>query len=277
VSEAEGAMRFDLRRRVEALAAAHPALRRALTIALFLRKDLVARGARAPIDRDYGVWTQRTVPLYLSRTGTPSDDHIVPYAGCVPSVLRWAIESLSAVDGATFLDIGCGKGRALIVASEYAFARLIGIELNPEVAALGRMNARRVARRHPDRAPIEIRTGDASAPDLPDGDLVVFMYHPFGRPLVERLCRLLVDSLASGRSISVIYENPVHSDIFDVQPAFHRWRAEMRECTAEEAPFAFDSEDATVIWRSVADAPAARVAARPIIVVKPEWRVILGP
>lgn len=270
-------MRLDLRRRIQALAAAHPALRRALTIALFLRKDAFARGARAPIDRDYGVWTQRTVPLYLSRTGTASDDHIVPYAGCVPSVLRWAIESLPAIDGATFLDIGCGKGRALIVASEYSFARLIGIELNPDVAALAHLNARRVARRHPDRARIDIRTGDASAPDLPDSDLVVFMYHPFGRPLVERLCGRLVDGLAAGRSICVIYENPVHGDVFDAAPAFHRWRAEMRACTADEAPFTFDPDDATVIWRSSPDPIAAGAAARPIIVVKPEWRVVLGP
>lgn len=270
-------MRLALRHRAQALAAAHPALRRALTIALFLRKDLFARGPRAPIDRQYGVWTQRTVPLYLSRTGAASDDHIFPYAGCVPSVLRWAIESVPTIDGATFLDIGCGKGRALIVASEYPFARLIGIEINPDVAALGRRNARRVARRHPDRAPIEIRTGDASAPDLPDGDLVVFMYHPFGRPLVERLFRKLIDGLATHRSISVIYENPVHGDVFDTSPAFHRWRAEMRACTADEAPFTFDPDDATVIWRSLPDPIAARAAARPIVVVKPEWRVILGP
>lgn len=274
----EAAINLDLRRRVHAAAEGHPGLRRALTIAHLLRKDLFARVPRPPIDLAYGVRTQRTVPLYLSKTGAAADDHIVPYAGCVPSVLRWALDSLPPVDGASFLDIGCGKGRALIIASEYSFARLVGIELNGAVAALGRLNARQVARRHPERTPIDIRIGDASAPELPDGDLVVFMYHPFGRPLVKRLCRNLADGLTGGRSITIVYENPVHGAVFDEHPAFRRWRAAMLPCQPDEAPFTFDPDEAIVIWGAAVDTVGASIEAeRPIVVVKPGWRVSLGP
>jgi predicted RNA methylase len=40
----------------------------------------------------------------------------------------------------TFVDIGSGKGRALIIAAEYAFKRIIGVEYSPSLATICRRN-----------------------------------------------------------------------------------------------------------------------------------------
>ena len=47
-----------------------------------------------------------------------------------------------------FIDVGAGKGRGLLVASEYSFRKVIGIELNAEMAAIARQNVERWTRAH---------------------------------------------------------------------------------------------------------------------------------
>ncbi|MDB5700789.1 MAG: hypothetical protein JWL66_988 [Sphingomonadales bacterium] len=270
-------MGFGLRRRLETATARHPLLRRALTIGYIIQSNVSAAKRPHPLDRRYGVSTQAHVPLYLSKTGTSADNHIIPYAGCVPTIVSNVLDDLPDLGTSSFVDLGCGKGRALIVASERPFRRIVGIELNPELATFARRNARRVARDYPQRTAIEILIGDASIPLLPDGDVIVFMYHPFDATLVETLSVHLAAAQATGRAISVIYENPVHGDVFDRHPAFSRVSAAMLPCSEEELPFAFDPFEAVVVWRAPARNPndIPEEAQRAIVVVKPDYRVIV--
>ncbi|MBV8894771.1 MAG: class I SAM-dependent methyltransferase, partial [Acidobacteria bacterium] len=43
----------------------------------------------------------------------------------------------------TFLDLGSGKGRTLLMASEYPFRRIVGVELLPELHQVAEDNIRR--------------------------------------------------------------------------------------------------------------------------------------
>ena len=45
------------------------------------------------------------------------------------------LDQVSNFSQFTFIDIGSGKGRALLLATEYGFSRIIGIELLPELDA----------------------------------------------------------------------------------------------------------------------------------------------
>jgi tRNA1(Val) A37 N6-methylase TrmN6 len=55
---------------------------------------------------------------------------ILPYAGSQPSIVRAGIALLPDHNQYAFVDLGCGKGRALMVASEFSFARLVGVEIS---------------------------------------------------------------------------------------------------------------------------------------------------
>lgn len=270
-------MGLGLRRRLEEAATRYPKLRRVFTASHILWADRLSHRRRHPIDRLYGIRTQSPVPLYLNRAGSAVDAQIVPYGGCVASVLRHVLARLAPVDAGSFIDIGCGKGRALVIASEYPFRRIIGVELNPDLAAAARANARRVGRRFPDRTTMDVRVGDASEPDLPEGDLVVFLYHPFGRMLVERLCAHVASAAKDRRSVTIVYENPVHGAVFDAHPAFVRRYAAMLPCSEDELGFVFDPQEAVLVWHAASDEIAVdRPASRPIVTVKPEYRVIVG-
>ena len=106
----------------------------------------------------------------------------------------------------TFVDLGCGKGRVLLIAAERPFRRVLGFEISPELAAIAHANVQRY-RSPPDLlAPIEIVEADVTAVDMPDGDLLVHLYHPFETHVTEAVLRRLEPSEeGSPRLVMVAY------------------------------------------------------------------------
>jgi SAM-dependent methyltransferase len=78
----------------------------------------------------------------------------------------------------TFIDLGCGKGRALLIAAEFEFSRLIGVEHSPTLAIVAQKNVEAAQHRFPGRC-LEVRHADAASFDRPDAPCVVFFYTPF--------------------------------------------------------------------------------------------------
>jgi SAM-dependent methyltransferase len=115
-----------------------------------------------------------------------------------------------------FVDFGSGKGRALLMASQYPFRRVIGVELSSMLHAAALRNVAVFERRNPGAARIELVCGDALRYPIPEGHVVCFLYNSFGRPLVEKMIEN-VDLARRGRSrhIFVVYRNPVCADLFD--------------------------------------------------------------
>ena len=204
------------------------------------------------------------------------DEEVRAYAGCSPSALRAALETIPNLDGANFLDLGCGKGRALLVARAFPFASLTGIELSPYLAKVARANADIVKHRTPGR-PIEIVVGDASAPQIPDGDVVIFLLNSFGRALVDRLAETIAaaDARAPSRRIFMVAMNPVHGAAFDARPELSRWFAGTMPYAPEEIGFSPDVDDAVIIWANAAAGQSPHRADHDIVIVKPDWRCAL--
>ncbi len=115
-----------------------------------------------------------------------------------------------------FLDLGSGKGRALLLGSLYPFRRVIGVELSPTLHAIAVRNAAIFRKQWRGAAPIELVCADALLYPMPEGPLVCFLYNSFGRPMVARLVENL-DAARQGRSrhIFVVYRNPVCADLFE--------------------------------------------------------------
>jgi SAM-dependent methyltransferase len=105
----------------------------------------------------------------------------------------------------TFVDIGCGKGRALLIAAEFPFRRLLGVELAPELCAVANANLAL----NPDwTSRISITNGDATTFVYPEGPLFIFLYTPFLVPLVRRFMANLEGQLRrSPRPAYLLYAN----------------------------------------------------------------------
>jgi SAM-dependent methyltransferase len=132
-----------------------------------------------PFDRTHGTHTSG----FMASSELPADSKsragAVFYAGSQPSVMRKAFASLPNLAGFCFIDLGCGKGRALFVATEFPFASIHGVELSPELSDIARSNATLFAKRHPERMPVQVTAGDALEFPFPPGNLAIFLSNPF--------------------------------------------------------------------------------------------------
>ncbi len=186
-----------------------------------------------PFDQIHGVDTSGLVPARHLATGHANDEHVTAYYGVAPSILRALIGHWRdtvpphSISSYTFLDIGSGKGRGLLVASEFRFRSVIGIELNPALAAVARRNvAHWIAAHAADPtsepiAPIEIVEGDALDFPLPNTPLLLFLFHPFEAPVLRQLLRRIETQLATRPgTLDLIYVNAECANILDRNPAF---------------------------------------------------------
>ncbi|MFM0070207.1 methyltransferase domain-containing protein [Paraburkholderia sediminicola] len=230
-----------------------------------------------PFDRRYGTDTSGYVPAEELLANESFRDHAFPYAGSQPSVLRLALAALPPVDSCTFLDLGCGKGRALLVASEFPFRDICGVELSPPLAEIARRNAAIIAQRYPQRTAVRLAVGDASTFPLPAGDLVLFLYNPFGAELIAKVVAGVEAALAAEhRSVYIAYYNPVFGHCFDASPLLRRRFARVLPYAAEELGYGPDKDDALVIWQGgAAPSPIAPADAR-IVVTSSGTRALLA-
>jgi SAM-dependent methyltransferase len=90
----------------------------------------------------------------------------------------------------TFVDVGCGKGRALIVAAMYPFQRIMGIEYAPDLAKACRKNLKTL--HLTERC--EVVESDAAEFKFPNGKLFAYICNPFGRVVFDRVLRNLAST-----------------------------------------------------------------------------------
>ncbi|MES1210398.1 MAG: hypothetical protein ABUS79_31045 [Pseudomonadota bacterium] len=232
---------------------------------------------RHPFDRANGTDTSGSVLVEQMRIAHdhPAFATTVAYGGSQPSVIRAAIRALPSVDRATFIDLGCGKGRPLLVATEFPFRDIVGVELAEDLAQIARANAAAIAARHPERKRARIEVGDAGAFPLPPGDLVLFMYYPFRSAMTARIVSALERAIdQEPRAVYVIYVNPIDFALFDASPRLIRRWAHKVPHAREEVGYAPESDDTVVIWQG-GTAPPPLEPANGRIVAPPDSRAQL--
>jgi len=148
---------------------------------------------------------------------TPANLHNTAYYAISPSAFTRALELLpEPTSGFTFLDIGCGKGRALLVAAQFDFARILGVEISPELCRVAEANTGTNPR-------IEIHQQDATSLTFPATPLVVFLYHPFLAPTLRRvLTNLERHHRANPHTTYLLYANNTYPKLLVRFPFLHQ-------------------------------------------------------
>jgi hypothetical protein len=196
-------------------------LRRLAGITLRVTVRSALRYTPLDFDRAHGVDTtdelglhDRTVPLHdrdgRGRYEPTTPTHFRFAMGQVPAPLeRWA-----------FVDIGSGKGRAVMLAMAYPFRRVEGVELDPALHRVAQENLRRY--RGPRRCgQVAVHCGDATTAPLPPGDVVVFFYNSLSGELLERfLDHLEASAREAPRRILLVYSSPMRRAAVERRPAF---------------------------------------------------------
>lgn len=127
-----------------------------------------------------------------------------------------------------FVDLGCGKGRVLMLAARFPFDPIRGVELSGMLCNKARFNLQKYARHFPRAAHVEIHENNAADYPIQADENVFFMFNPFDDGFIEVIVKKLHKSLADHpRALYVIYNNPVHARAFDqaeILPFRRRYR-----------------------------------------------------
>ncbi|MFW8692391.1 MULTISPECIES: class I SAM-dependent methyltransferase [Mesorhizobium] len=120
----------------------------------------------------------------------------------------------------TFIDIGSGKSRTLLLASQYPFAEIIGVEFARELVDIARSNIERFRDPSQKCRALSVVEADAAAYDFPQVPLVVYFYNPFSKDVFDIVLMNLVSSLERHpRDCVIVYGSSSHRAIDWARPA----------------------------------------------------------
>ena len=208
-----------------------PPNRQAEIIPIHTPKSAAKPGPIHPFDQLYGTDTSGLIPHAGLLTGHAHDPYITAYYAVAPSILNTILDlwlqtsPLQPIQRYTFLDIGAGKGRAMLTASLHPFRDVLGVEINPTLAAIARENIRLFAQNPyaAPLAPVSLIEADALAFPLPHTPTVAFLFHPFEAPMLRRFLALVEQRLHQHPApFDLLYVNAELSAVLDRHPAFTR-------------------------------------------------------
>ena len=180
-----------------------------------------------PFDLQHGVDTSGLLHSLKLSSGQANDAHITADYGSAPSSFRAAVvqwqqtltDTPYSIAEYTFIDIGSGKGRVVMMASDFSFRRILGVELNPKLTAIARENlAKWNASPHP-CTDLAVLHADALTAPIPDSPVLFYLFNPFD----EHVMRLLLDrlfALSQTRTapFDIVCNAPYPSELIDVLP-----------------------------------------------------------
>ena len=184
---------------------------------------------RHPFDLEFGVRTSGLVAGRHLTAGHRHDRHITAYYAIAPSVFRAIIvrwrrcRPIAPIDECTFIDFGAGMGRAVLLASEFRFRAVIGVELHPALVRISRRNMALWRGGGRAVAPMRMACRDVTELPLPEGPCVAFLFNPFGAPVLRRLLRGWSRTFAVREGkLDILYVNNEQESVIKREPGFER-------------------------------------------------------
>src|SRR5271166_1783309 len=106
-----------------------------------------------------------------------------PYQPTDPALFHEMLDALKAAAALdfrefTFLDLGSGKGRTLLMAADYPFRRIVGVELLPTLHQIAQENLHRYHNQSQRCFTVETICGDATEFAFPAEAIVLFLFNP---------------------------------------------------------------------------------------------------
>lgn len=185
-------------------------------------KKILSGPPRDPFDAMYKTDTARIVSVGALDIPDEKLAHSNRYEAVLPEdffrVLSHVPDDFHEYD---FIDIGSGKGRALLLASRFPFRQIVGVEHS---ASLTEVAARNIRAFHDEKQQCRNVTAiceDATAFHIPNTKVVLYLHNPFDLQLMLAMVRNTEESLrANPRRLFVVYHRPVHREAWDASPMF---------------------------------------------------------
>jgi SAM-dependent methyltransferase len=129
----------------------------------------------------------------------------------------------------TFIDLGSGKGRALLLASDYPFRRIVGVEVIPELHAIAVQNIRKYSSPSQQCQNINSVNADAREFAYPPEPTVLYVFNSFPERVLEKVLQKFQRSLLEHpRKAVIIYHSPELEHVLTGLQGFRKLSGDLR-------------------------------------------------
>lgn len=166
-------------------------------------------------DQTYGVETSRMIGLDDLGGVGPHQEEASHYWPTRQREFDRMLETVGEIDHTeySFLDLGCGLGRVVLLAAAMPFKRVIGIDFSPSLVAQAKENVPRYTG-PVESGDIELLCMDAIDFEFPSENLLIYMFSPFSPPVFDTVMENLMASARKHRqTVKIIYYSPDYEDI----------------------------------------------------------------
>jgi SAM-dependent methyltransferase len=165
-------------------------------------------------EKKYGIHTTGADELYkLEKLGIDIS-HATIYMPVSYSLLEETFQHIDLTSLHHFLDIGCGKGRALCIAAQHGFKQVTGLDFAKELCEAAKENLNITKQKFP-ALEYKIINNDAFYFEIPDDVDCIFFFNPFDEIIMSGVVKNIITSLKkTPRKINIIYVNPLHKELF---------------------------------------------------------------
>jgi len=175
------------------------------------------RHHHARFDRRMGVSTIGT--LTVEELGL-SPDHSHRYNATPLKFFHSVLKKLSLdYSKAVFIDLGCGKGRTLLLASHYPFRSIVGVEISSSLCRAADANVKKYRSKHQKCTDISVICKGIDEFDYnsyePCEHTLIYIFNPCDEVILSPALNKIYKFILDGGTVTIIYLNPTCAEIFE--------------------------------------------------------------
>ena len=161
-------------------------------------------------DFRYGTDTLRREKTVDPAVTSPNAANALHYAPARSRYFRALMGRMVFPQGSVLVDVGCGKGKVVMMAMDYPFKKVVGIDFSDRLCKIARNNIATYCAKTTRTNTTEIHVCDAADYAIAPEQNVFFLYDPFKEAVMQKFIGNLTESLErSPRCVWLIYYEPI--------------------------------------------------------------------
>jgi len=181
-------------------------------------------------DRRFGVDTAGTIPLSALDVEDANWEFGFAYEPTDPKFFKAIVGELPIqFEEFTFVDVGSGKGRVLLLAAEFPFRKILGVEISKRLQEISEENLRNYRNTVASLRCRNVQTvcADAARFQIPNDPCVLYLFNPFQEEIMSKVLANIQQSLQeSPRGIYIMYRTPLLASLLDSANFLEKIRTE---------------------------------------------------
>lgn len=174
-------------------------------------------------DLKYGTDTRQSIEINKLGIDIETQRRSVRYQVTDTLKLIKVLKKIRIPGSGVFVDLGCGKGKALLIASEVGFKKARGIEVSPGLSKIALKNCSTYKEKCRTNTEFEIFNLDALNYIPQDDEEVFYMFNPFNSNVLIKVLNSINESvIRKSRKITIIYNNPLHENVIATDRNFKK-------------------------------------------------------